>query len=172
MTRQLGGPALLAMLAFSIPGCARLGTDSGGAPDPAGSSVANPASTQWAANAGEVTRFADEVPFGPEAITVSDKTSVRQSPGAGDIITTLPAGEGVTKLSAHGTQALVCFDDPKDHRHMVGWVAQSALQDPAPPAPPTPDEEDAAPPQPDPPPDPPQRPPGHHHRHGRKPPHH
>jgi hypothetical protein len=169
MTRRLAGPVLFAIFAVAISGCTRLGTEAEGPPDAGGSPAASPGSTKWAANAGEVARFADEVPFGPEAITVSDKTPVRQSPGGGEIIATLPAGEGVTKLSAHGTEALVCFDEPKDHRHLVGWVAQSALQDSAPPpTPPAADEEDAAPPQPD----PPQRPPGHHHRHGRKPPHH
>jgi hypothetical protein len=175
MTRRRAVPALFAMLAtlaLSGTGCSRLGGQAGGTSDAGAPAAENPASTLWVSNAGEVARFADEVPFGVDATAINDKTPVRQSPGSGEVVATLPAGAEVTKLAAHGSATLVCFDDPKDPgRHLTGWIAQSALQDSTPPpAPPTPDDVgDAAPPAPDP---PQPRPPGHHHHKGRKQPRH
>ncbi len=162
------GRAVFALLAFSIA-FASAGSSHGGSDASSGAgSAASATAEPWAANAGEVTRFADEVPFGPEAVIARDKTPVRKSPG-GDVVTTLPSGVEVTKLSAHGDEALVCFEDPTaGGQHLAGWVAQSALQDSTPPpAPaPTPDAvEDSGPPAPS----PPAPHGGHHHRPHRQP---
>jgi hypothetical protein len=155
---RVGGLVALAILALSIAACPRLGSEAGSRPDAAvaPAPAPAPAPTQspmpWAANAADVTRFADEVPYGPDAVIAHDKTAVRRSPG-GAIVTTLPAGAEVVKLSARGDDDLVGFDDKKSGgRHLMGWVAQSALQDPAPPPDPTPTvTEDSGPPPPAPP---------------------
>ena len=83
--------------------------------------------TPWAANGAQVTRFADEIPYGPDAIVKRDGTQVRRSPGSGDVLATLPAGTDVVKLSTHNSEDLVCFDDPDGGLHLVGWVPQSAI---------------------------------------------
>jgi hypothetical protein len=111
------------MSILSVAGCSRA-SDDGGTPVPDLS----------AANASEVTRFADEVPFGPDAIVSHDKTPVRKSPGNGEVVVTLPSGTDVVKLSMHGSEDLVCFDEPGGGRHLMGWVAQSALEAPTPPS--------------------------------------
>lgn len=119
-----GTPAVLVSLLLSLAACPRASSDT------AGKSDASPTPrVQEAANADEVTRFVDEVPFGPTAIIVQDKAPVRKSPG-GELVVTLPAGADVTKLAARGTDDLVCFDEPKPGtRHLMGWVAQAALMD-------------------------------------------
>jgi hypothetical protein len=167
--------ALVVIAALSAGGCSRHldftgnADAQGGAPGAEGSE-----STSWAANGGDLARFADEVPFGPDAVVSRDKTQVRKSPGSGDLVTTLPGGTEVTKLSQHGGFDLVCFDDPKNAgTHLAGWVAQSALGDPAQPNPaptdagPVADDDAEPPPAPtptNPSPSPPS-PGGHHHHH-------
>ena len=152
MTDRRGGCVVLAISLVALAACSH-GSDA-----PAPSETASSASVQsampWAANAGDVSRFADEVPFGPEA-TARDKTPVRKSPG-GEVVTTLPPGTGVVKLATHGDEVLVCFDDPKGGAHLMGWTLQSSLDDPTPPPP---AEVDAGPPPPEP------KPHGHHHGH-------
>ncbi len=157
--RTLGAPVVFVVLGLSIAGCNH---PAGDAPQAAPS--ATPSPPTWAANADDVTRFPDEEPFGPAATIVGDNVRVGTSPGGGNVVTTLASGTDVTKLAAHGKDDLICFDDPKSGgRHLVGWVSQSALQDPAPPPPPSPndDEDGGAPPAP---PDPPPPHKGHHHR--------
>jgi hypothetical protein len=96
----------------------------GGSPS-SGSSV-----QPFASNAGDVTRFQDEVPLGPEAIVAQDGTIVRASPESGDAVATLSKGAAVTELSTHGTMSLVVFDDPKGGNHrLMGWVLDAALED-------------------------------------------
>jgi hypothetical protein len=160
MTRRLGAVAF-GVLALCVVGCAHPGGNAGTKPDdPAPSQATLP----WAANAGDVTRFADEEPFGPPAVVSQDKTVIRTGPG-GEIVATLPAGTDVVKLASHGSDDLVCFDEPKPHgRHLMGWVSQAALTDPAPPPEPSADDGGEPPAPPDPP-DPPPRHGGHHHRH-------
>jgi hypothetical protein len=167
---RLGSPLVLAALAFWSVSCASKHNDP--APPPEDPNATPPAATSavqpWAANAGDIARFADEEPFGPSATVAQDKTRVRTAPGAGDVVATLAAGTDVVKLATHGTDDLVCFDEPKPGtRHLMGWVPQSALTDPppSPPAPPSPPPSWAGdggttPPSPDPP-----APHGHHHRH-------
>jgi hypothetical protein len=168
--------ALVVIAALSAAGCSKHldftgnADAQGGAPGPEGQE-----STSWAANGADLSRFADEVPFGPDAVVARDKTQVRKAPGSGDVVTTLPGGTEVTKLSAHGAFDLVCFDDPKNAgTHLAGWVAQSALGDPAQPNPaPTSDaalpaDDDAEPPPAPTPTNPSPSPPspgGHHHHH-------
>ena len=127
------GRAVFALLAFSIAfasaGCSHGGSDASSGAGSAASATAEP----WAANAGEVTRFADEVPFGPEAVIARDKTPVRKSPG-GDVVTTLPSGVEVTKLSAHGDEALVCFEESDGGRaapRRLGGAVGAAGLDPS-----------------------------------------
>jgi hypothetical protein len=160
MAKRLGGRVVLAMLVLAVTGCASKASDAGpncgDTPAPAQSSPGS------AANAADVTRFADEEPFGPTAVTAHDNTTVRKSPGGGGTVTTLPAGTEVTKLAAHGTDDLVCFDDPKGGLHLMGWVAPTDLQEATPP--PAPAEEDGGT-------EPPAPHKGHHH-HGHKPKHH
>ncbi len=130
MTRRLGSLAFM-VLGLALGGCPHPNTSSS-----SDAGTAPPSSTQEATNAADVTRFPDEEPFGPTAVVAQDKTAVRTAPGGGDLVATLPAGVDVTKLSAHGTDDLVCFEDPKGGRHLMGWVPQSALQDATPPGPP------------------------------------
>jgi hypothetical protein len=143
-------PVLFAIVALASVACTRptveahcTDGDSGAAQPPAGG----------AANAADVSRFADEEPFGPPATIAQDKTRVSTAPGGADVVTTLPAGTDVVKLAGHGTDALVCFDDPKPGgKHLMGWVPLTALQDPAPPPAPGPAADDGgAPPDPPPP---------------------
>ncbi len=98
------------------------------------------------ANAADVARFADEEPLGPAAVTAHDNTSVRKAPGSSALVTTLPATTEVTKLSAHGGDVLVSFNDPKGREHLIGWVAAADLQEPSPPSPAEPDGGDEPPP--------------------------
>jgi len=161
--RTLGVPVVFVVLGFSIVGCNHLSSDGGSSPPLQAAPSATPNPPTWAANADDVTRFADEEPFGPAATIVGDSVRVGTSPGGGEVVATLSAGTEVTKLAAHGKDDLVCFDEPKPgSRHLVGWVSQSALQDAAPPTPPSPneDEDGGTPPAP---PDPPPHK-GHHHR--------
>jgi hypothetical protein len=165
MTRRLGGLTVFA-LTMSIAACGgRAGGQGGGKGDAGGQNAA-----PWAENAGEVTRFADEEPFGPSATIAQDKTKIYASPGGGELVATLPAGTDVTKLAAHGGDVLVCFDEPKPgDRHLMGWVPQSSLQDSAPsPGPgPLPAADDGGvPPSPDPTP-PPNKKGRHHHKKGK-----
>ena len=161
MQRGLGGASTLAVVAtlmLANAGCTRPGPDPADKTEPPPPKEA-PVLALGAANAGEVTRFADEEPFGPTAVVAQDKTRVRKSPGSGDVVATLPSGAEVVKLAAHGSDDHVCFDEPAPgSRHLMGWVAQSALQDPPPPA--ADDGGEPPPPEPDPPP-----PRAHHHRH-------
>ncbi len=128
--RALAALSALAFMAGSVTFCGGGAAKQQGG----GNDLLGGADSQWASNAPEVARFADEVPFGPEAQT-HDKTTVRKAPG-GEVIATLPGGTDVTKLAAHSTEDLVCFDDPKSGLHMAGWVAQSSLEDTTPPGPP------------------------------------
>jgi hypothetical protein len=164
MARPLGVPALIAIATLSVAGCSRTRNPVTGDSDGQAASAEN--STPWATNGAQVTRFPDEIPYGPDAIVKRDGTQVRRSPGSGEVLATLPAGTDVVKLSTHNSEDLVCFDDPTDGGpHLVGWVPQSALAERTPPPepPPTPPltEGDA-----DVPPSPPSPSPGgHHHRH-------
>jgi len=97
--------------------------DAGSAPPPG-------ETTAWASNVVDVSRFSDEVPFGPDAVIGSAKTFIRRSPGDGEVIATLNQGALVVKLSQRGSEDLVMFDDPKNEGgRLIGWVAQSAIQD-------------------------------------------
>jgi hypothetical protein len=164
--------ALLGIALLSVSGCPRSRTDTtGNASDAQAKAASQENSTPWASNGAEVARFADEMPFAPDAVVARDKTQVRKSPGTGEVVATLPGGTEVLKLSAHNGDDLVCFDDPAGGLHLVGWVPQSALVDSTPPAPtpipsPTADQDAEPAPQPDPP--QPKTPGGHHrpHRHG------
>jgi hypothetical protein len=141
--RTTVGAFLLALLAA----CGSKGhADNGSNCDNAAPSATPPPSPGPGANAAEVTRFADEEPFGPAATTAHDNVSVRKAPGTSDLVTTLPSGTEVTKLAAHGNDALVCFDDPKGGQHLIGWVSAADLQDPPPPGPGEPDGGDEPPP--------------------------
>ena len=162
MVKRFGAPMVITAIAISLSGCTHKSSDAGPATDdtPPAQNIA-----PWAANAGDVARFADEEPFGPTAVVSQDKAIVRKSPGSGDTVATLATGTDVVKLAAHAGEDLVCFDEPKPGgRHLMGWIAQSALTDPAPPPstnpPPNPGDEDGgtAPPQPD---------PSQHHHHKR-----
>jgi hypothetical protein len=126
-----------------------------------GADAAGPAAdTQWATNAADVARFADEVPFGPDALVAHDRTPIRKSPG-GEPFGTLPAHTDVTKLASHAGEDLVCFNDPRGGAHLAGWVADSDLVAPA--APPAPDPPDTVDDGGSDPPDPrPPTPHGHH----------
>jgi hypothetical protein len=163
MTGRFSGLVVFAFVAPSIGACKPIGGD-GKPNDPIACAPAASSSPE-AANAGDVSRFPDEVPFGPSAVVAHDRSRVAKTPGGADLVGTLPAGFDVIKLAARGTQDLVCFDEPKPGtRHLMGWIAQSDLIDDAPPAPAT---EDAGPPAPPDPPDPPDPPPhkgGHHHK--------
>ena len=156
MNRSTGLSWLALVLALGSSACGQTGAPS----TDAGPSVA--AVSPGGANAAEVTRFADETPFGPTAIVVRDSTPARLAPGGGAVAATLPAGTDVTKLARHGSDDLVCFDEPKTGRHLMGWIAEAALQDSIPPPLPAPAADDggSTPPSP---PDPP-APHGHHHR--------
>jgi hypothetical protein len=162
MAKRRGAAAVLVMLALSLAGCPRKAND-GAFGDGGGGGAGG--TEGWASNAAEVARFSDEVPFGPDAVIARDKTPVRTAPGGGEVVTNLPAGTEVTKLAARGGEDLVCFDDPKPGGpHMAGWVAQSALQDSAPPPAPGPtpnavDDGGTTPPSPTP------HGGGHHHKH-------
>jgi len=158
MARRLGGVVVLAAVVCAVASCGRPMSDAVGAVVDA-RAAENP--LPWAANAGDVARFADEEPFGPTAIVTGDGTRVTRSPGGGDVVATLAAGTDVTKLSARGGEALVCFDEPKPGgRHLMGWVPQSALEDPALPSPAPQVDDGGAPPDPPP-------PHGGHHHHRR-----
>jgi hypothetical protein len=167
MARPLDVPALIVIATLSVAGCSR--TRNGVTGDSDGQAASAENSTPWATNGAQVTRFSDEIPYGPDAIVKRDRTEVRRTPGSGEVVATLPAGTDVVKLSTHNGEDLVCFDDPTDGGpHLVGWVPQSALAERTPPAeppPPTPPltDGDASPPSPSP-------PGGHHHRHPHGPP--
>ena len=153
MTRRLRGPVALVGITFAMAGCTRSGSGGGGGSSDDTNPVPSetPSTMPWAANAGEVTRYADEEPFGPAASIAQDSTRIRKSPGGGDIVATLPAGADVVKLAAHGTDVLICFDEPMPgSRHLMGWVASSALEDPGK-TPPSVDDGGAPPPEPPPP---------------------
>lgn len=166
MSSQFGGRLVFATLVVGLTfasasvGCGHSSPDNAPKVDDQGPPLSP---MPWAANANEVSRYADEEPFGPSATVSQDKTKVRKIPGSGDLVSTLPAGTEVTKLAAHGTDDLICFDEPQGGRHLMGWVPQSSLSDSAPPAPPPSAEpaQDAGPPEPPEPPTP-------HHHHGRK----
>jgi hypothetical protein len=167
-------PAVLAILALSIAGCSRLkgGGSTGNAPD---AEEPSSPSSPWASNGSDVTRYPDEIPFGPDAIVAHDKTPVRKSPGTGDILATLPGGTDVVKLSTHSGEDLVMFDDPMNRGHrLMGWVPEAALEETAPTPTPTPTapivDEDAEPPEPPSPNPSPSPPGGHHHHHPHGPP--
>ena len=178
MARRFRGPAAVAVLALCIAGCPRLGSEttgkSGDAAAPAPAPAPTPSAVPWAANAADVARFTDEELLGPDAVIAHDKTAVRTTPGGGAVVATLPAGAEVVKLSTHGNDDLVWFEDPKSAgRHLTGWVAQSAVKDPAPPPSPSPspdEDEDAGPPSPAPP-EPSGPHGGGHHHPKKKPPH-
>jgi len=169
VAKRLDRCAVFALFALSLGACAHPSSSAGADP---GSANNGQSSMPWASNAGDVARFADEVPFGPEATVAQDKTPVHNTPGGGDLVATLPMGAEVTKLAARGNEDLVCFDDPKPGgAHLMGWVAQSALHDAAPspgpgPAPNGQEDADVPPPSPNPP--PPHGGGGGHHHHGRK----
>jgi hypothetical protein len=160
-SKRAGGRTLGVVLAALAAGAWGCGNKSNDAPPPPPADQPEKEPATWAANAGEVTRFADEVPFGPEATISGDKVQARKSPGSGGVVSVLASGTNVTKLAAHGDQDLVCFDDPKGGAHLIGWVPSSSLQDAVPPPAPGPSD-DAGPP------DPPPRPHKGHHHGGRK----
>lgn len=166
MRRRTVERALVVIAILATAACSRKVDFTGNTADAQGQpSTQN--QTPWATNGGEVARFPDEVPFGPEAMVARDKAPVRKSPGNGEVVSTLPSGTDVVKLSTHGSEDLICFDDPTSGNHMVGWIAQSALGDPTPTTPPTPTSpvaDDAEPPPPSPSPSPSPSG-GHHHKH-------
>jgi hypothetical protein len=90
----------------------------------------------WASNAGQVARFEDETPLGPNATVMSDGTVVRKSPESGAPVATLSKGTTVIELSTRNQQSLITFDDPKggDVR-LIGWVSENALTESSPPSP-------------------------------------
>jgi hypothetical protein len=151
---------------LSWVGCSRVGTDLSG-----NDSGARPPSVgPWAANASGITRFQDELPFGPVATVRNDHTAVRQAPDDGKVVATLASRASVVKLSKHADEDLIAFEDPRANgQRLMGWVPESALDDAAhPPAPPDDgggedvDEPPPCPPEPEPGPAPGPR--HHHHR--------
>jgi len=137
MAKVVSRVTLCAWAVVAAAGCGRLRselrehTDGQGGPASPGS---NP--TPWAANGGEVSRFADEVPFGPDATIAHVKTPVRPAPGAGVPFAMLSTGTDVVKIAQRGTDELIFFEDPADSsRHLLGWVPESALQEPSAPTP-------------------------------------
>jgi hypothetical protein len=155
MVNRLGAPGAFVIVAISFAGCSPAAGHSADAGPPA-------AVSPWATNAADVARFSDEAPFGPAAIVVRDNTAARTSPGGASIVATLPAGTDVVKLANHGSDDLVCFDEPKGGgRHLMGWVSEAALQDSIPPAPAPAAQDGGTAPDP---PDPPAPHRGHHHR--------
>jgi hypothetical protein len=173
--------AIFVVGTLSLAACARSANDSSAN----AADARPPAVTPWAANWNDITRYQDEVPFGPDAIVSQDHTLVRTAPEEGIVIATLPSGAYVVRLSRHDNDDLVTFDGPKGGgQRLVGWVPESALADPtpppsaspSPPAPPTPplppsssaDTDGAAPPLPSPS-EPPPGPAPHHHHHRPRP---
>jgi hypothetical protein len=116
--------------ALSVSGCPR-DRDSGNGAPPTPASTVSP----FGSNAGDVTRFQDEQPLGPDGTIAKDNTAVRKSPGTGGVVATLPKGTEVIKISTHGTEALITFDDPKDsNERLMGWVPETAVDESAPPS--------------------------------------
>jgi hypothetical protein len=111
-------------------GCSRSTSDSaGGATDARPTSV-NP----WASNWADITRFQDEVPFGPDAVINRDHTAARVAPDDGNVVATLASGTYVVKLARHKDQDLVTFDGPNaGGERLMGWVPESAIDEPTPP---------------------------------------
>jgi hypothetical protein len=107
-------------------GCSRSATDS---PRDAGAARA-PSAGSWATNWSEITRFQDEVPFGPLAKVRHDGTAVRQAPDDDNVVATLASGTNVLKISRRGDDDLIGFNDPKGNgQRLVGWVPVSALEE-------------------------------------------
>jgi|HubBroStandDraft_2_1064218.scaffolds.fasta_scaffold159852_1 hypothetical protein len=123
-------------------GCSRSASDSPGSAADARATAVSP----WASNWADITRFQDEVPFGPDAVVNRDHTVARAAPDEGNVIATLPSGAYVVKLARHKDQDLVTFDGPTGGgERLMGWVPESALDEPNPsPASPSP----ASPPPP------------------------
>jgi hypothetical protein len=181
LDRRHVGPLLLLGL-FSITACP---TRRNNGNDVGPGSNGNSGSVHpFASNGGDVTRFQDEIPLGPEALVAQDGTVVRNSPDNGDTVATLTKGVAVVELSTHGLASLVVFDDPKGGgRRLMGWILDSALEDVSPQPGPTPPVlpltdggafdsgggwEDSGPPQPAPGPSPNPNP-GKHHHHRQRP---
>jgi hypothetical protein len=140
--------------------------------DPDKTPSAPPPVSPWATNAADITRFQDEIPLGPEATIARDGTVIRRSPEPGDPVATLGQGTRVVKVSAHGGQTLVVFEDPKTTgQRLMGWVAEMALDEATPSPSPVPPLTDGGegdgdvPPPPSPP--SPNPTPSRHHRHHR-----
>jgi hypothetical protein len=169
------GTGVVGVGVLSLVGCPR-SRDSGNTVEPAPQSV-----TPFASNANDVTRYQDEVPQGPDATVARDNTAVRKAPGTGDVVATLSSGAEVIKISTHGRDDLVTFDDPKGgSSRLMGWVADSALEESAPPTPNSPvppllgeggvvSDDGGTPNNPPDPPDP--KNPGKHHHHPHPRPH-
>jgi hypothetical protein len=168
---------LLLVGALAVAGCPRDRDSSNGVPSSQPSST-----TPFASNAGDVTRYDDEIPLGPDATIAKDKTPARRAPGTGAVVATLPTGTEVTKLSTRGNDTLIVFDDPKESTgRLMGWVPESSLDESAPPSTPPsaplpplsgeagPSADDGG--SPSTPPDPDPSRPGHHHHHPRPRPH-
>jgi hypothetical protein len=90
-----------------------------------------PVAAPVAANVDDVARFPDEKPIENVAGTIQRNfTNVREIPGVGKVVATLAKGGTVTQLASRGTAVLVIFENPKDHRQLMGWVGQEAFTAP------------------------------------------
>jgi hypothetical protein len=127
----------VALLALSATGCPKKKDAASDAAAEAAAPVAvedaAPAAPGGAVNAAAVARFPNETPLANVAEKFDRQAHVRDSPPAGEIIATLPAGTKVEQIAQRDRYFLILFDDPKDQQRKMGWVAEIAFRDvPAP----------------------------------------
>lgn len=80
-----------------------------------------------AANADNVTRFPDETTSARASATLQRKTNVREIPVVGRLVATLAKGAAVSSIAQRGAAVLVTFEDPQDHKTLMGWIGEESF---------------------------------------------
>ena len=95
--------------------------DAASAPPPA-------AGAPIAANVGDISRLPDETPIDKVPATLQRATNLRELPGVGKVVSTLPKGAVVFQLARVPMAFLVLFeDDSKSQRKVMGWVSPESF---------------------------------------------
>jgi len=131
--RAVGTVALTLGCAAILLGCPLLkkkGDASAEEDEPVADAATITVTGSGAKNEGSVLRYAKETKLADEPATISrDATKVREFPGTGKEVATLPTGTAVTKIAKYfSTGVLVVFDDPShDGTKLMGWIPPESI---------------------------------------------
>lgn len=119
-----------AVVALALCGCPLLQKTQSDAGDGGEDAATATATKVGAKNEANVLRYAHETPLPNEAAVIGASGAVvRNFPGNGPEVASLPKGAAVTKVSQYfATGTLIVFDSPqKDGSKLMGWVDPSVF---------------------------------------------